>query len=71
MGESKRRQRAEAMGVKSAGAGRSGSRDGGRFRFTWKGVGYFLLAMLLLDVVLYAVFRYGFESCYALLCLLE
>lgn len=71
MGESKRKRQAEALGVKPVGTGRRAGRDGGRFRFTWKGVGYFLLAMLLLDVVLYAVFRYGFDSCYALLCLLE
>jgi len=30
----------------------------------------FLAVMLLLDVVFYAIFRYGFDSCYGILCAL-
>lgn len=31
----------------------------------------FLLVMLGLDLLLYSLFEYGFDSCYAVLCLFE
>lgn len=63
MGESKRRSEASAAGL--------GQKAKGKSKFTWKVVGLFLLAMLILDVVLYLVFQFGFDSCYGVLCLME
>lgn len=67
MGEKKRRRDAE---VTAKGRVASPGRVGG-LRLTWRGVGLFLGAMALLDILLYAVFRFGFDTCYAVLCLLE
>ncbi|MEQ8441990.1 MAG: hypothetical protein RIM33_00050 [Alphaproteobacteria bacterium] len=67
MGESKRRRQA---GPVESGGGRA-VRSGGRFRLTWRGVGLFMLAMVLLDLIFYGVFRLGFDSCYAVLCLFD
>ena len=64
MGESKRRRQ-------SVGGSAGTARRGGGFRLTWRGIGLFMLAMVLLDIIFYTVFRFGFESCYAVLCLLE
>ncbi|MDX1736646.1 MAG: hypothetical protein R3261_00300 [Alphaproteobacteria bacterium] len=38
---------------------------------TRKAVAMFLLACLILDVILYTMFKFGFESCYAALCFFE
>ncbi|MDW3207272.1 MAG: hypothetical protein R8L07_17160 [Alphaproteobacteria bacterium] len=65
MGESKRRKQS---GIEAAPAR---GRVVGGFRITARGVTLFLLAMILLDVLFYAVFRFGFDSCYALLCLFD
>ena len=66
MGESKRRKQA---GFETG--GKSGQRRGrGGFRLTWRVIGLFMLAMVLLDVLFYAIFRFGFDSCYGVLCLL-
>ena len=65
MGEKKRRQEAAYQGKGST------IRPAHNFRLTWRGVVLFLGAMVLLDAVFYAVFRFGFDSCYAIFCLLE
>lgn len=65
MGESKRRKQSGYDGAPVRG------RAIGGFRITPRGVILFLLAMVLLDVLFYAVFRFGFDSCYALLCLID
>ena len=31
----------------------------------------FFGGLLLLDIIFYLIFRYGFEACYGVLCLLE
>lgn len=64
MGEQKRKRQA---GHEQAPAERKSS----GFRLTWRGVLLFMSAMVLLDVLFYVVFRFGFESCYAVLCLLD
>lgn len=65
MGESKRRKHSGYRTAPSRG------RSIGGFRITARGVMLFLLAMVLLDILFYAIFRYGFDSCYALLCLFD
>ena len=62
MGESKRRSTASATGM--------GQKTKAKSKFTWKVIGLFLLAMLVLDVVLYLIFQFGFDSCYGVLCLM-
>ena len=39
-------------------------------RITWRAVLLFLLACVILDAVLWAVFEFGLGSCYGVLCLL-
>ena len=39
-------------------------------RITWRTVLLFLLACVMLDMVLWAVFEFGLGSCYGILCLL-
>lgn len=63
MGESKRRSAASASGL--------GTKPKTKRRFTWKVIVFFLLAMLVLDVILFLMFRYGFDACYGVLCLME
>ena len=67
MGEQKRRKLA---GHAAPGATQS-RRGKGRMRITWRAVVLFLGAMLILDILLYAIFRFGFGACYGVLCLLE
>jgi hypothetical protein len=67
MGESKRKR---AAGTPPRREGKTGLKLG-RTRLTWRVVVLFLVGMLVLDIVLYAVLRFGFDSCYGLLCLLE
>lgn len=68
MGEQKRKKLAEPP------HGTAPRYDKGRrrgMRMTVRGVVLFLLAMLILDILLFAVFKFGFDRCYGLLCLLE
>lgn len=39
-------------------------------RMTWHAALYFLGICLLIDIILFGVFRYGFGKCYGILCLL-
>lgn len=66
MGESKRKRTAGTTARPTSGVPRLG-----RTRFTWRTVLLFLLGMLVLDILLYAIFRFGFDRCYGLLCLME
>ena len=59
---------AEVHAPPPGGATRKGRRGS---RITMKAVGFFLLACILLDLILYLVFRFGFDSCYGVLCLIE
>ena len=43
----------------------------GRSRLTWRAVLLFMLACILLDIGLYAVFELGLGKCYGILCLLN
>lgn len=69
MGEKKRRMASAASGPAAGKQARKPRFSG--MRITWKAVGLFMLLMVLLDVMFYAVFKFGFDSCYAMLCLLE
>ena len=40
-------------------------------RITPKAIGLFLLACVVLDLILYSIFQYGFGKCYGVLCLLD
>ena len=42
----------------------------GTTRLTYRAVGFFLLGCLLLDVLLFLVFKFGLGQCYGVLCLL-
>lgn len=42
----------------------------GRTKFTYRSVGLFLLACILLDVLLFLAFELGFGQCYGILCLI-
>ncbi|MDF1751130.1 MAG: hypothetical protein P1V34_19895 [Alphaproteobacteria bacterium] len=67
MGEQKRKKLA-GYAAPSLSQSRRGK---GRMRITWRAVILFLGAMLILDILLYAVFRFGFGACYGVLCLLD
>ncbi|NMM46152.1 hypothetical protein HH303_16790 [Rhodospirillaceae bacterium KN72] len=67
MGESKRRKQA---GFETGGKSTQ-KRKWGSFRLTWRVIVLFMLAMILLDILFYAIFRFGFDSCYGVLCLLN
>ena len=68
MGEQKRKK----LAVYAApGPTQQPRRGKGRIRITWRAVVLFLGAMLILDILLYAVLRFGFGACYSALCLLE
>lgn len=43
----------------------------GRTRLTWRAVLLFLLACVLLDIGLFAIFEFGLGQCYGVLCLLN
>jgi len=43
----------------------------GRTRLTWRAVLLFMLACVLLDVGLYAIFELGLGRCYGILCLID
>lgn len=57
--------------VNHARSGKSSALDRTVFgtRLTWRAVLLFMLVCILLDVALWAVFKFGFGSCYAVLCL--
>ncbi|MCR9220779.1 MAG: hypothetical protein NXI21_11175 [Alphaproteobacteria bacterium] len=64
MGESKRRRAAgPTPGVAKPKAARTP-------RLTGRTIAWFLAGCLLLDVMLWAVFRFGLARCYGVLCLL-
>lgn len=67
MGERKRRKTAGITGSSTPG-NRRGS--GGKGRVPWRAIGWFLLAMLLLDIVLFVIFQFGLGRCYGILCLI-
>lgn len=43
----------------------------GKSRLTWRAVILFMLACVLLDIGLYAIFEFGLGQCYGILCLLN
>lgn len=65
MGESKRRRGAGPT------SGGDASRKSARTpRLTGRTIAWFLAGCLMLDVILWAVFRFGLARCYGVLCLL-
>lgn len=67
MGERKRKQTAGITGASRPENWRGLAVAG---RVPWRAIGWFLLAMLLLDIVLFVVFQVGFGRCYGILCLI-
>lgn len=71
MGERKRRMEAGTSGGGGAKPMRAEPKRFGGMRITWKAVGMFMGLMVMLDIIFYALFRFGFDTCWGVLCLIE
>jgi hypothetical protein len=49
-------------------AAQSGKARSGMPKLTWSVIEWFMLAMVLLDVIGYLIAKYGFDHCYGVLC---
>lgn len=70
MGEKKRRMDSGTSTATPRSRKPEPKRFGG-MRITWKAIGMFMGLMVLLDITFYILFRFGFDSCWGVLCLIE
>ena len=71
MGEKKRRMTADpgVVDLKARAKDKKAMKIGG-MRITWKAIGLFMGLMVVLDLIFFAIFQFGFGACYGVLCLI-